>query len=236
MSQDVEQSSDDERIRVAGKARHPSGLPRLGILVSGRGSNLQAILGAIARGDLAAQVVLVISSKPDVDALEIAASHGVPTAIIRGRDYTSRAEEGQAIVAALQAAEVDLVVTAGYGRIFDPCVVAAYRWRIINIHPALLPAFAGSMAPGPQAAALAAGVKIAGCTTHFVTEETDAGPIIMQANVPVLDDDSVETLAARILVEEHRILPATIAAVLAGTVRVEGRRTVRTTEAADARG
>ena len=202
-------------------------LPRLGVLVSGRGSNLQAILDAIAAGQLAAQVVIVISSKPDVPALAIATAAGIPTAIIQGRSYDSRAAEGQAIIAALQAAAVDLVVTAGYGRIFDACVVEAYRWRIINIHPSLLPAFAGAMAPGPQAAALAAGVKLAGCTTHFVTAETDAGPIIMQAAVRVHDADTVEDLANRILAEEHIILPATIAAVLAGTVRVDGHRTIQ---------
>lgn len=201
-------------------------VPRLGVLVSGRGTNLAALLGAIERGALPARVALVISSKPAVPALAIAAADGIPTTVIAGRDYPSRAAEGAAIVAALRAASVDLVVTAGYGRIFDPLVVAAYRWRIVNIHPSLLPAFAGSMAPGPQAAALAAGVKIAGCTVHFVTEATDAGPIIAQAAVPVRDDDTVESLAARILAQEHRLLPAAVAAVLAGRVRVDGQRTI----------
>ncbi len=209
--------------------------PRLGVLVSGRGSNLRAILDAIDRGSLHARVAIVISSKNDVPALQIAEDAGIPWRVIRGAEYSSRAAEGAAIVAELRAAMVDLVVTAGYGRIFDASVVEAYRWRIINIHPSLLPAFAGSMAPGPQAQALAAGVKIAGCTTHFITEETDAGPIIMQAAVPVLDDDTVETLAERILREEHKILPASIAAVLAGTVRVVDRRTIQVTEAKDAR-
>lgn len=202
-------------------------LPRLGVLVSGRGSNLGALLAASARGDLPAQIALVISSKANAGALQIAAEVGVATQVIAPKQYDSRHAEGLAIVAALQAARIDLVVTAGYARIFDPCVVEAYRWRIINIHPSLLPAFAGSMAPGPQAAALESGVKIAGCTTHFVTEDTDAGPIIDQATVPVLDDDTVETLANRILAEEHRLLPASVAAVLAGAVRVAGRRTVR---------
>lgn len=212
-------------------------LPRLGVLVSGRGSNLGALLATIARGDLPAQVALVISSKPHVGALSIAADAAVPTQVIAPKQFASRHDEGLAIVAALQAAGVDLVVTAGYARIFDPCVVEAYRWRIINIHPSLLPAFAGSMAPGPQAAALEAGVKFAGCTTHFVTEDTDAGPIIDQATVPVLDGDTVASLADRILAAEHRLLPASVAAVLAGAVRVEGRRTVRVTpaEAAQAR-
>jgi phosphoribosylglycinamide formyltransferase-1 len=201
--------------------------PRLGVLVSGRGSNLQALLDAAARGDLRAVVALVISSKDGVPALQIADEARVPRLVIAPKAFATRAEEGRAIVAALQAAEVDLVVTAGYARILDPCVVEAFRWRIVNIHPSLLPAFARSMAPGPQAAALAAGVKFSGCTTHFVTEATDAGPIIDQAVVPVLDDDTVETLAARILAEEHRLLPRTVADVLAGRVRViEGRRTI----------
>ncbi len=209
--------------------------PRLGVLVSGRGSNLHAILDAIDRGSLPARIAIVISSKNNVPALQIAEDAGIPWRVIRGADYPARAAEGAAILAELRAAAVDLVVTAGYGRIIDAGVVEAYRWRIINIHPSLLPAFAGSMAPGPQAQALAAGVKIAGCTTHFVTEETDAGPIIMQAAVPVLDEDTVETLAERILREEHIILPASIAAVLAGAVRVVGRRTIQVTEARDAR-
>jgi phosphoribosylglycinamide formyltransferase 1 len=202
-------------------------LPRLGVLVSGRGSNLGALITACESGTLRAQIVLVISSKPDVGALDIAASARIPAIVIRPRDFASREAEGQAIIAALQNAQVDLVITAGYARIFDPCVVSAYRWRIINIHPSLLPAFAGSMAPGPQAAALAAGVKIAGCTTHFLTEDTDAGPIIDQAAVPVLDDDTVESLSARILVEEHRLLPRSISSVLAGEVLVDNKRTRR---------
>jgi phosphoribosylglycinamide formyltransferase-1 len=206
-----------------------SSLPRLGVLVSGRGSNLAALLTAIAQGELRTQIALVISSKPNVAALDIAAAAAVPTLVVAPKHYPSRAAEGQAIVAALRAAQVDLVVTAGYARICDPCVVAAYPRRIINIHPSLLPAFAGAMAPGPQAAALAAGVKITGCTTHFITDETDAGPIIDQATVPVLDDDTVEILSARILAQEHRLLPASVAAVLAGAVRVVGQRTVRVT-------
>ena len=201
--------------------------PRLGVLVSGRGSNLAALIAAIAREELVAQIALVISSKAAVPALEIAASAGIPTLVVAPKQYASRAAEGQAIVAALQAAAVELVITAGFARVFDPCVVAAYPGRIINIHPSLLPAFAGSMAPGPQAEALAAGVKLAGCTTHFITNETDAGPIIGQAVVPVLDDDTVATLSARILAQEHRLLATSVAAVLADEVRVEGRRTVR---------
>jgi phosphoribosylglycinamide formyltransferase 1 len=201
-------------------------LPKLGVLVSGRGSNLAALIAAIERGELLARIALVISSKPGVRALEIAEEADIATQVIAPKQYASRAEEGRAIVAALQAAGVDLVITAGYARIFDPCVVEAYPLRIVNIHPALLPAFPG-MAPGPQAEALAYGVKIAGCTTHFITEDTDAGPIIDQATVPVLDGDTVETLSARILEQEHRLLPGSVAAVLASEIRVMGRRTMR---------
>jgi phosphoribosylglycinamide formyltransferase-1 len=205
-----------------------SDLPHIGVLVSGRGSNLAALIGAIERGELRARIALVISSKPNVPALEIAAAAGIPTLVVRPKDYPSRREEGEAIVAALREAGVELLVLAGYARLFDPCVIEAFRWRIINIHPSLLPAFGGSMAPGPQAAALAAGVKLAGCTTHFVTEATDAGPIIDQAAVPVLDDDTVETLAARILAAEHRLLPRTVAAILAGEVKIiADQRTAR---------
>lgn len=203
-------------------------LPRIGVLVSGRGSNLAALIGAIERGELRARIALVISSKPDVPALAIASTASIPALVVRPKDFSSRRAEGEAIVAAMQDAGVELLVLAGYARLFDPCVIEAFRWRIVNIHPSLLPAFAGSMAPGPQAAALAAGVKIAGCTTHFVTEATDAGPIIYQEDVPVLDDDTVETLSARILAAEHRLLPRTVAHVLAGEIQIiDGQRTVR---------
>lgn len=200
------------------------GIPVIGVLVAGRGSNLRAILDAIAHGDLHARVGVVISSRANAPALEIAAAHGIPTRVIAPRDYASRAEEGAAIVAALRDANVSLVVLAGYNRIFDPCVVRAFPLRIVNIHPSLLPAFAGGMAPRPQADALAAGVKLTGCTVHFVTEEVDAGPIIAQAAVPVLDDDTVESLSARILAEEHRLLSTAIGQILSGRVRVEGKR------------
>jgi phosphoribosylglycinamide formyltransferase-1 len=204
-------------------------LPRLGVLVSGRGSNLGALIGAIQQGSLHACISLVISSKYNVPALTIAAESGIPTKVISPREYASRYEEGKAIVSVLQDAGVELVITAGYGRLFDSCVVEAYRWKIINIHPSLLPAFGGSMAPGPQTHALEYGVKIAGCTTHFLTEDTDAGPIIAQATVPVYDDDTVDILSARILAEEHKLLPSSIAAVLRGEITIVGRRTVKQT-------
>jgi phosphoribosylglycinamide formyltransferase 1 len=205
-------------------------LPTIGVLVSGRGSNLAAILRAIERGALAARVGIVISSRGDAPALEITRQHGVPERVIVPKDYATRAEAGAAIVAALREARVEVVALAGYKPILDATVVHAYPNRILNIHPSLLPAFAGGMAPRPQQEALAAGVKLSGCTVHFVTEEVDAGPIIAQAAVPVLDDDTVETLSQRILAEEHRLLPLALGWVLAGRVHVEEGRTHITSE------
>lgn len=201
-------------------------LPGIGVLVSGRGSNLQAILRAIESGELRARVALVISSRHDAPALEIAAHAGVATRVIVPKAYPSRAEAGAAIVAALRAAEVRLVALAGYKPILDASVVRAYPSAILNVHPSLLPAFAGGMAPRPQTEALEAGVKLTGCTVHFVTEEVDAGPIIAQAAVPVLDDDTVETLSARILAEEHRLLPQSLDLALSGRLTVDGKRVV----------
>ena len=158
--------------------------PEIAVMVSGRGSNLDAIFYAIERGALHARVTLVISSRSDAPALEIAHQHGAETRVIAPKTFASRAEAGAAIVAALHDAEVEAVALAGYKPILDASVVAAYPNRILNVHPSLLPAFAGGMAPKPQADALAAGVKISGCTVHIVTAEVDAGPIVAQAAVP----------------------------------------------------
>lgn len=219
--------SDDMALGEAHATNSLDGMPVVGVLVSGRGSNLAAILDAMARGELRARVGLVISSRADAPALARAAAHGIPTAVIVPRDYPSRAEAGAAIVAALRGAGVALVVLAGYKPILDACVVRAYPQRILNVHPSLLPAFAGGMAPRPQAEALAAGVKLTGCTVHFVTEAVDAGPIILQVAVPVEDDDTVESLSDRILAQEHELLPRAIALVLSGHLRVEGQRVLR---------
>lgn len=203
-------------------------IPAIAVLVSGRGTNLGAILRAIEPGGLRARVGLVVSSRADAPALELARAHDVPTLVIAPKEYASRAEAGAAIVAALRSAGVSLVVLAGYKPILDECVVRAYPHRIVNVHPSLLPAFAGGMAPRPQAEALAHGVKISGCTVHFVTEHVDEGPIIAQAAVPVHEGDTVETLSERILAEEHRLLPHAVGLVLGGRTRVEGRRVVIT--------
>lgn len=209
-------------------ASQPSAqLPAIGVLVSGRGSNLQAILRAIASGELRGRVALVISSRPDAPALTIASDAGIPTRVIMPRDYASRAEAGAAIIAALREAGALVVALAGYKPILDASVIRAFPSAIINVHPSLLPAFAGGMAPRPQTEALESGVKLTGCTVHFVTEDVDAGPIIAQAAVPVLDDDTVETLSARILEQEHRLLPQALDMALAGRLTVKGRHVIQ---------
>lgn len=198
--------------------------PAIAVLVSGRGSNLDAIFRAIEQGNLHARVALVISSRADAPALDIARQHGADTAVVAPKSYGSRAEAGAAIIAALNAAQVDAIALAGFKPILDASVVEAYPGRILNVHPSLLPAFAGGMAPRPQADALAAGVKLSGCTVHVVTADVDAGPIVAQAAVPVLEDDTVETLSARILVEEHRLLPLALEWLLSGRLRIEDGR------------
>jgi phosphoribosylglycinamide formyltransferase-1 len=190
---------------------------RLGVLVSGGGTNLQAILDAVARGELDAEVRVVISNQPGARALERAEKAGVATSVISHREFPDRAAFDARLVARLREADVTHVVLAGFMRLVTPVLLDAFPWRIINIHPALLPAFPGVHA---QRQALAYGVKVSGCTVHFVDSGTDSGPVIAQATVPVLDGDTEESLAARILVEEHRLLVAVLAAVAAGEVRV----------------
>lgn len=204
-------------------AARPS-LPLIGVLISGRGSNLQAILRAIADGRLAARVGLVISNRPEAGGLAHAQAAGVPTTVIEHRAYASRADFEHALVAALRAAAVDLVCLAGFMRILSPVFLAEAPGPVLNVHPSLLPAFPGVDAQGQ---AWSHGVKVAGATVHLVTPELDAGPIVAQATVPVLDDDTPDTLAARILVEEHRIYPEAIARVLTRGWRLDGRRFVR---------
>lgn len=200
----------------------PTGCPRLGVLASGRGSNLQALLDATERGDLSARVVAVASNKADALALERAAQAGVPHQAFPRADYPSRRARDEAMADYLRQQNVELVVLAGYDRVLASSVIAAFRGRMINVHPSLLPAFSGTLhAP---AEALRHGVKVSGCTVHFVTEDVDSGPIILQRAVPVLEDDTEETLAARILHEEHLALPEAIRLLAAGRVVLEGRR------------
>jgi phosphoribosylglycinamide formyltransferase-1 len=192
---------------------------RLGLLASGRGSNAGAILGAIDDGRLDAEVAVLICDRP-AGAMSVAERHGVPAQLLERRDYPSRAAQQGAIHHALLEAGVDFMALAGFAAILDPIVVDAFEERILNIHPSLLPAFAGTVAPGPQAAALRAGVKLAGCTVHVVTNEVDGGPIVAQAAVPVLRDDTVDSLAARILIEEHRLYPEVLQWFATGHVTI----------------
>ena len=196
---------------------------RLGILISGRGSNMLAIGEAIAAGRLDASIAVVVSSRAGAPGLERAAAAGIPTAVVAPRDHASREAGDRAIVAVLRAHAVELVCLAGYMRLITPAFVEAFPNAILNVHPSLLPAFPGLDA---QHQAWTHGVRVSGATVHFVTAELDAGPIVMQVAVPVEASDTAETLSARILVEEHRIYPAAIAKVLGGGWRIEGRRVV----------
>ncbi len=193
----------------------------LGVLVSGSGTNLQAILDACAAGKVDARVALVVSNIPDVKALDRAAAAKVPSRVVDHRSYASREAFEDALLGVLQSARVDLVCLAGFMRLLTRRFLSAYPMKVINIHPALLPAFPGIHA---QRQALAYGVRISGCTVHFVDEGTDSGPVIIQAAVPVLAGDDEATLSARIQQQEHRIYPKAIDLIARGRVRVEGRR------------
>jgi phosphoribosylglycinamide formyltransferase-1 len=193
----------------------------LGVLISGRGSNLQALIDAIGSGALTARIAVVIANKPAAAGLERARAAGIDTLVIDHRDFPSRDAFDRAVAAALRARGVELVCLAGFMRLVGQPLLAAFPNAILNIHPSLLPAFPGIDAP---AQAIAHGVKVSGVTVHLVTGELDGGPIVRQAAVPVRDDDTAETLAARILVEEHRLYPEAIRAVLAGGWRIDGRR------------
>lgn len=198
---------------------------RLGVLISGRGSNLQSIIDAIAQGRLAATIAVVISNKADAPGLRRAAAAGIEQLVIEPRAFPDRVSYDAAVAEALRCRDVDLVCLAGYMRIVGAPLLDTFPARVLNIHPSLLPAFPGLDA---QRQALQYGVKVSGATVHFVTPGLDDGPIVMQATIPVLDDDSVESLAARILVEEHRIYPAAIQFVLDGRWTVAGRRVIPT--------
>jgi len=174
---------------------------RLAVLLSGRGSNFQAIHEAIQRGELAAEIVCVISNRPDAAGIQRAREYGYAAHVIDHKTFASRAAHEAEVLRVLEEARPDYIALAGYMRLLSPAFIDRYRNRILNIHPSLLPAFPGVDA---QAQAIAHGVKISGCTVHFVDENLDAGPIIVQRAVPVLDGDTAESLAARILVEEHK--------------------------------
>lgn len=183
----------------------------LGVLISGRGSNLQAILDAIQQGRLDARVGVVISNVAGAPGLERAKKAGVETEVLSHKNFRSREEYDEALLERLRAHEVDLVCLAGFMRLLSPVFVRAFQGRILNVHPSLLPAFPGLHA---QRQALEHGVKVTGATVHLVDEELDHGPILLQGAVPVLEDDDEESLSARILEQEHRIYPEAIALML----------------------
>jgi phosphoribosylglycinamide formyltransferase-1 len=196
---------------------------RIGVLASGGGGNLQAIIDRCQDGSIAAEIAVVIANNPDAGALARARRGGIPERCINHRDYSGREAFDAALVSALREAGVELVVLAGFMRIITRVMLDAFPQRIINIHPALLPAFPGLHV---QQQALDYGARFSGCTVHFVDGGVDTGPIIIQAVVPVLPEDSADTLAARILEQEHRIYPRAIDLIAQGRVRVEGRQVI----------
>lgn len=198
-----------------------AGRIRLGLLASGRGSNVEAILDAIDAGRLEAQATVVICDRPGAAVIDVARRFGVPLELVPRAGYPTRVAQQEAIAELLREHKVELVALAGFAAILAAVVVDRFEGRILNIHPSLLPAFAGLLAPEPQAAALRAGVPITGCTVHVVTNEVDAGPIVAQASVPVLPDDTVDTLSARILAQEHRLYPAVLQWFAEGRVHLE---------------
>jgi phosphoribosylglycinamide formyltransferase-1 len=206
---------------------------RLGVLISGRGSNLQSIIDAVRDRRLDASIAIVISNRPEAHGLKRARDAGIETAFLSARGYRDRDAYDRALADLLKARDVGLVCLAGFMRLVGAPLLDAFPERILNIHPSLLPAFPGLDA---QRQALDWGVRMSGATVHLVTAELDGGPIVLQSAVPVLEDDSVDTLAARILVEEHRIYPEAIGVVLDGGWSVVGRRFVRRTDRVQAGG
>jgi phosphoribosylglycinamide formyltransferase-1 len=196
---------------------------RIGILLSGRGSNFEAIAGEVAAGRIDAEIAVVIGNRPEARGLEVACRRGLKAVCIPSKGL-DRETYDRLLIEELAANQVDLVCLAGFMRLLSASFVRAFPQRVLNIHPSLLPAFPGLDA---QKQALEHGVKISGCTVHLVDEFLDAGPIIVQAAVPVLDEDTVESLSARILAEEHRIYSEAIRILLGANFRIEGRRVIR---------
>lgn len=192
----------------------------LGVLCSGRGTNLQSIIDAVASGQIKAPIGVVITDKPGVMALERAEKAGIPAVCIDRKQYGSREEFDGALLGELKGYGVTLVCLAGFMRLLTAGFIRAYEGRILNIHPALLPSFKGAHA---HRDVLAYGAKVSGCTIHFVVEDMDAGPIILQAAVPVMEGDDEDSLGARVLVEEHKLYPRAIELFLAGRLTIDGR-------------
>jgi phosphoribosylglycinamide formyltransferase-1 len=193
----------------------------LGVLVSGRGSNLQSIIDAVEEGRLEASLRIVLSDREDAFGLERARKHGIDVEWVDPSPHAGREDYGRAVVAKLREADVELVVLAGFMRILSPLFVESFKNRIMNIHPALLPSFPGLHV---QQKAIDHGARFSGCTVHFVDTGVDTGPIIIQAAVPVLDGDTEESLSGRILKQEHRVFPKAIQLYAEGRIRVRGRR------------
>jgi phosphoribosylglycinamide formyltransferase 1 len=196
---------------------------KLGVLISGNGSNLQAIIDAILRGELKAEIRLVISNRADAQGLERARRHGIATAVIEHRKFATREDFDRAVLSALREREVELVALAGFMRLFSSVMLDAFPGRIMNVHPSLLPSFPGIHGPKD---AVEYGVKIAGCSVFFVAPGVDTGPIIAQAAVPVIAGDDEARLAARILQQEHRIFPYAIRLFQEGRLEIEGRKVI----------
>lgn len=198
---------------------------RIGVLLSGRGSNFEALADSVTAGRIPnAEIAIVISNRENAQGIEKAHARGIPAQVIPSRGLEREAYD-KLVIAELNDKKVDLVCLAGYMRLLSPAFVAAYRGRILNIHPSLLPAFPGLES---QRQALEHGAKFSGCTVHFVDENLDAGPIVLQAAVPIRDDDTAETLSARVLKEEHRIYTEAVRIVLEGRYRMDGRRVLIT--------
>lgn len=195
----------------------------IAVLVSGRGSNLQSIIDAIIKGDVKAKIACIISNVPGAKALERAKKHSIKAFVVDHKQFSNRSEYEKEIIRVLEDLNIDLVCLAGYMRIVGKDLIDRYRWKMINIHPALLPAFPGLDA---QLQAVEHGVKISGCTVHFVDEGCDTGPIIAQRAVPVYDDDTEETLSVRILEEEHKLYPEVIQLFAEGKIKLQGRKTM----------
>lgn len=193
----------------------------LGVLISGRGTNLQAVIDAIGEGKLNARIGIVVSNRADAAGLERAGKVGIPTAVIDHKAFASREAFDARVLEELRKCEVDVVCLAGFMRLLSPVLIRAFPNRILNIHPALLPSFPGLHG---QKQALEYGVKVTGATVHIVDEKLDHGPILLQTAVPVRDDDTEESLSARILKEEHRLYPEAIGLVLDGKFEFKGRR------------
>ena len=195
----------------------------IAVLISGRGSNFVAIAEAIEAGEIPAEIVLVLSNRPEAAGLAIATERGLPTAAVPQGEFSSRTDHEAAVIAELERAGAEWICLAGYMRVLAAGFVRRYENRVVNIHPSLLPAFPGLDA---QEQALQHGVKVAGCTVHLVDEGVDSGPIVVQRTVPVLDDDDADSLSARILAEEHRAYPEALRRLLTEAWRLDGRRVV----------